>query len=99
MAIKGLMKCLPGNLPHLEEPCPICLLTKGTKINIDTTNDVYKPPPGFMLQMHSAFFNVESIRVFTLNLLAICSATSHPFGIPPEANVHLLKSSNLLSFH
>ena len=29
------------------------------------------------------FFNVESIRVFTSNFVAICSATSHPFGFTP----------------
>ena len=31
MARKGLMEVLPENLPELEEPCPICLLTKATK--------------------------------------------------------------------
>ena len=32
MAIKGLMEGLPTNLPDLEQPCHICLLTKATKI-------------------------------------------------------------------
>ena len=80
MARKGLMEGLPKNLPELEEPCPICLLTKATKISRDPTTDVSKFPPGFMLQMDFAFFNVESIRGFTSTFVAICSATSYPFG-------------------
>ena len=39
-----------------------------------------RPPPGFMLQFGFVFFNIESIHRFTLNLLAICSYTSYPFG-------------------
>ena len=37
-------------------------------------------PHGFMLQMYFAFFNIESIRGFTSTFVAICSATSYPFG-------------------
>ena len=58
MARKVLMEGLPENAPHLEEPFPICLLTKATKVPIFTTTDVLKPPPGFMLQMNLEFFNV-----------------------------------------
>ena len=43
------------------------------------------PPPGFMLQMDSEFFNVEIIRGFTSNFVAICSAPSYPFGFPPRS--------------
>ena len=32
--------------------------------------------------MDFAFFNVESIRGFTSTFVAICSATSYPFGFP-----------------
>ena len=35
-----------------------------------------------MLQMYFAFFNVEIIRGFTSTFVAVCSATSHPFGFP-----------------
>ena len=35
-----------------------------------------------MLQMYSSFFNAEIIRGFTLNFVAICSATSYLFGFP-----------------
>ena len=80
MAIKGLMEGLPENLPELEEPCPICLLTKSTNICRVPTDDVSKISPGFMLQMDFAFFNLESICVFTPILVDIRSATSHPFG-------------------
>ena len=82
MARKGLMKGLPENLPELEEPCPICLLTKATKIYRGPITDVSKFVPGFMLQMDFAFFNVESIREFTSTFVDICSATSYPFGFP-----------------
>ena len=71
MARKGLMEGLPENLPELEEPCPICLLTKATKISRGPTNDVSKLAPGFMLQMDFAFFNVESISEFTSTFVAI----------------------------
>ena len=62
MAIKGLVEGLSENIPELEEPCPICLLTKATEIPRGPTIDVSKFAPGFMLQMDFAFFNVESIR-------------------------------------
>ena len=59
MARKGLMYGLPENLPELEDPFPICLLTKATKISRGPTTDVSKLAPGFMLQMDFAFFNVD----------------------------------------
>ena len=80
MARKVLMEGLPEILPELEEPCPIYIFTKATKISRGPTTDVSKFAPGFMLQMDFAFFNVESIRGFTSTLVAICSATSYPFG-------------------
>ena len=85
MAIKGLMEGLPENLPELEEPCHICVLTKATIISRVPTTDVSKFAPGFMLQTDFAFFNVEIIRGFTSNFVAICSATSYPFGFPSRS--------------
>ena len=38
-----------------------------------------------MLQMDFAFFNVESIRGFTSTFVAVCSATSYPFGFPSRS--------------
>ena len=76
MARKGLMESLPENLPELEEPFPICILTKATKITIGPTTDVSKFAPVFMLQMDFAFFNVEIIHGFTSTFVDICSATS-----------------------
>ena len=76
------MEGLPKNLPELEEPCPICLLTKATKTPRVPTTDVSKFAPGFMLQMDFSLFNVEIIRGFTSTFVTICSATSHPFGLP-----------------
>ena len=35
--------------------------------------------------MDFAFFNVESIRGFTSTFVAICSATSYPFGFPSRS--------------
>ena len=85
MARKVPMEGLPENLPELEDPCHICLVTKATKITRYPTAYVSKFPPGFMLQMDFAFFNGESIRGFTSNFVAICSATSHPFGFPSRS--------------
>ena len=75
------------NLPELEEPCLICLLTKATKISRGPTTYVSKFAPGFMLQMDFAFFNVESIRGFTSTFAAICYATAYPFGFPSRSKV------------
>ena len=82
MARKGLIEGLTENLPEVEEPCPICIFTKATIISRGPTTDVSKLASGFMLQMDFAFFNVESIRGFTSTFVAICSATSYPFGLP-----------------
>ena len=38
-----------------------------------------------MLQIDFAFFYAESIREFTSNFVAICSATSHPFVFPSRS--------------
>ena len=84
MARNELMEDLPENIPELEETCPICILTKATKITRGPNTDVSTPPPhGFMLQTDFSFFNVESIRGFTSTFVAICSDTSYPFGLPP----------------
>ena len=37
-----------------------------------------------MSEMNFEFLNVESIRGFTSTFLAICSATSNPFGFPSK---------------
>ena len=86
MARKGIMEGLPENLPELEEPYPICILTKATEISKGPTTDVSKFSPGFMLQMDFAFFNVESIHGFTSTFVAICYATSYAFGLPYRSN-------------
>ena len=82
MARKLLMEFLPTNLPDLEYPCPICLLTKATKMPRGTTIDVSKISPGFMLHMDLSFFNVEIICVLTSSFAAMCSATSYTFVFP-----------------
>ena len=38
-----------------------------------------------MLQMDFAFLDIESIRGFTSTFVAICSATSYPFGLPSRS--------------
>ena len=82
MAIKVLIGGIPKNLPDLEEACLIFILTKAIKPPRGPTIDVSKFTPGFMLQMDFVFFNDESIRGFTSNFVALCSATSYPFGFP-----------------
>ena len=76
MAREGLMEGLPENLPKLEEPFPICLLTMATKIPRGPTTDVSKFAPGFMLKIDFLFFNVESIRGFISTFVAIYYYTS-----------------------
>ena len=56
-----------------------------TKITRGSTTYASKFSPGFMLQMDFAFFNVESIRGFASTFVAICSATSYPYGFPSRS--------------
>ena len=96
------MEGFPENLPELEETCPICIMTKATKICRGPTTDVSKLSPGFMLQMDFAFFNVESIRGFTSIFVDICCTTSYPFGftfrskLPPLDILRKLHSLELM---
>ena len=60
MARKGLMEGLPTNIPDLEEPCHVCLLTKSNKIPRGTTIYVSTFSPGFMLQMD--FFVFQCLK-------------------------------------
>ena len=85
MARKGLLEGLPYNLPELEEPFPLCLLTKSTKIPRGPTIDVSKISPGFMLQIYFAFLNVKIICGLTSTLVDICAATSYLFGFPSRS--------------
>ena len=85
MARKGLLEGLPYNLPELEEPFPLCLLTKSTKIPRGPTIDVSKISPGFMLQIYFAFLNVKIICGLTSTLVDICAATSYPSGFPSRS--------------
>ena len=87
MAIKGLMKILPANLPDLEETFPICQLTKATKFPRGPTTYISKLAPGFMLHMYFVFFNVEIIRGFTSTFVGICSYTSHLLGFSSRSKL------------
>ena len=80
MARKELIEGLPENILNLEQNFPIFLLIKTNKIPRDPTTDVSKFAPGFMLHMDFSFFNFESIHEFSSDFVAICSATSYPFG-------------------
>ena len=51
MSRKGLMKGLSTNLPDLEEPCLIFLLTKATKIIGVPKIDELNFSPGVMIQI------------------------------------------------
>ena len=96
MARKGLMEGLPENLPELEEPCPICPLTKATKIPRGSTIDVSKFSPRFMLQMYFLFFNVESISGFTSNFVDVCSTTSYTFVLKSRSKFPTLNIFKLI---
>ena len=75
MEIKGLIKSLSTNLPYLSETCPMFLLIKETTITRGLNIDISNSPPGFMIKMDFAVFNVKIIRGSTLNFVDICSAT------------------------
>ena len=91
------MKGLPKNLPELENPA-LFVSNQGNKITISMTIDVFNPPPGFMIHMDFAFFNVGSIYRF-LQMFWLCVMLLHtPLDFhPEEINCHLklLKSLSL----
>ena len=82
MERKGLMEGLQKNLPDLEEPLTICLLAKGTQIPRGPIICVSNIVSRFMLQIYFAFFNVEIIRGFTSNFLAMCYSSPYQFEFP-----------------
>ena len=86
----------PSNFPDLEEPCPICLLTKVTKVPTGPTFDVLKFIPRFMLKMDFSFFNIEIICGFTSTFVAMCSSTSHLFGFTPRIKRTLIDILNFI---
>ena len=49
-----------------------------------------------MLHMNFVFLNVERIRGFTTTFVAICSATSHPFGFPSRSKRSLIETLKFL---
>ena len=61
MGKRKLIEGLPVNIPELDQPCAICLLTKATKNPCGPSIDVSTFVPGFILQLDFAFFNVASI--------------------------------------
>ena len=56
MSRKGIIEVIPENIPDLEEPCPMFLLTKATRIPRGPTTDASNISYGFMLQMDFSFF-------------------------------------------
>ena len=58
MVEKVIIKVLPKQIPDLEEPWPIFLLTKENIFSRGPNIDVSTFSPGFMLQMDFKFFNV-----------------------------------------
>ena len=86
------MEGLTENLPELEEPFPICILTKATKISRGSTTDVSKFAPGFMLQMDFAFSMLKA-SVDLPQLLWLHALLLHtPLDSHPEVNAQLLIS-------
>ena len=75
MSRKMLIEALSENLPHLDEPWPVFILTKATKIPRGLTTDVSEFSPGFMIQMDFEFFFVKITCGFTSTFVAICYAT------------------------
>ena len=79
MLNKGLMKGLIIKLPDLEEPWPIYLVNKSSKITRGPKIDILNFAPVFMLHMDFELFDIESIFGSTSTFLDIYSSTSYPF--------------------
>ena len=86
------MEGLAKHIPELEDPCPICLLTKATKISRGLTTDVLKFAPGSMLQMDFSFLMLKASVGLPQLLWLFALLLRTPMDSHPEASVHLLKS-------
>ena len=80
----NLMTGMPNKIPtfHDSYKCPICLLSKATKIprTLHRHKDHYKP--GEFSCLDFSFWNVVSIRGFSSILSAICMKTRYSFVFP-----------------
>ena len=99
MKIKGLTEGLPENIPILEEPCPIFILTKAIRIPRGPTTDVS------IFSLGSCFrwilrFSMLKVSVDLPQLLWLYVLLLHTLmDFNPKPNSHLLTSSNFLSIH
>ena len=85
MKKNNMMTGLPSNITkfHDEYSCPICLLTKATKIRRNkTTTSRLQHKKGELLSMDYSFWNTTSIRGFTSLLSVICMTTRFSFTFP-----------------
>ncbi len=85
MKKKKLMNGIPANVTnfHDEYTCPICALTKATKIRRHKTiPSKLQHKKGDILCMDYAFWNKCSIRGFTSLLSVICMTTQFSFAFP-----------------
>lgn len=80
----NLMTGMPTKIPnfHYSYDCPICLLSKATKV--PRTPYQYKEHyiSGEFFCLDFSFWNVISIRGFTSSLSAICMKTRYSFVFP-----------------
>ena len=80
-----MMHGLPNDITHFHDEynCPICLLTKATKIKRNKTTPSRLPhKKGDYLCMDYSFWNTTSIRGFTSLLSVVCLATRFSFVFP-----------------
>ena len=81
------MEGLPENIPELEEPLPICILTKATEITRGTTIDNSKLPWGScfkcILRFSMLKASVDLPRLLWLYIILLHT----PLDFHPEANV------------
>ena len=88
----------PNKYPWLGRSIPYFILTEANKIPRGYNIDVSNVSSGFIFQMDFSFLNVEIIHGFTSNFVAICSATSQPFGFTPRSKGTPLYIIKLLFF-
>ena len=80
-----MMHGIPTNVTkfHNEYTCPICILTKTTRVKRNKAIPSRFPySKGELLCMDFSFWNVKSIRGFTALLSVICMKTRFSFAFP-----------------
>ena len=87
MKNQNLMDGLPSRIEdfHDKYNCPVCALTKKTRVPKNKTSVRIKYQPGEYLALDYSFWNIKSIQGFTALLSVVCISTRFSFAFPTRS--------------